>query len=167
MWATLLKLVPFRDYAYVGIAIAAAVFWWHHDQVEQAAGAAKEVSAVQAATAKAEAAADALFQKNSSEYANSVLAMKDAYEKRIADANTAHDADVKRLQQLAASRNRGSNKAVPSASSSAASSDAGNQGFSGLGIVPAGLGLELADALRQDDAALTACWAERDSLTGK
>jgi hypothetical protein len=167
MLALLLKLVPFRDYAYAALAIAAVVFWLHHDHVEQAAGAARVTAAVTAATAKANVAAQATIDKYTSEYSSSALAIKDSYEQRI-QANTAsHDADLQRLRQLATSSNSAPSKVLGSAASVGASNDTGDGSAKGLGEVPSSTALELADALRADDSALVACYADRDSLTGK
>jgi hypothetical protein len=162
----LAKLIPFRDWLYAGIAVAAVIFWFHHDHVEQVKGAAAVSAAVQTATAKAEHAAQLRINDLDQQYAATAAKVKDDYEKQLADASNQHDADLKRLRERAAGHSS-VNAAVEGASTPAAGSAGSAASAEGLGDVPAGLGLELADALRHDYAELQQCWAERDSLTGK
>jgi hypothetical protein len=166
MPALLLKLIPFRDYVYAALAIAALIFGVHEYRAIEAKGAAHEIAAVQAASVKAQAAAKAANDKLTADYSAALVTVGENYAKAIQDNDTAHSADLKRLQQRAAGGDR-ADAAVGSASPATATAGGGNQGAAGLGKVPADLALELADALRQDDAALQQCYADRDSLTGK
>jgi len=166
MFATLAKLVPFRDYVYAALVAAAIVFWFHHDAVEQKKGAAHEIAAVQAATAKVQAAAEAQIKQNDSEYASNLAKVTSGYEEELSLDAGQHDADLQRLRDADKSHS-GAHPAVGSAGPAHAGSATGTASTGGLGKVPAELALELADALRHDDAQLKACWAERDGLTGK
>lgn len=166
MIALLAKLVPFRDWLYAGLAVAAVILWFHHDHVQQAKGAAEVRTAVSAATVRLQKDAQLQIEKIDSWYAVNTAKVRDDYEKQLADASNQHDADLRRLRERAAGNGSG-NTQVAGASAPVAGSASGTASTQGLGDVPAGLGLELADALRHDDAELQQCWAERDSLTGK
>lgn len=166
MFAVLLKLIPFRDYVYAAIAIAAVVFWVHHNHVEQRVGAQREVAAVQAATAKVQAAAAATIKQKDSEYASNLAKVQTDHESQLTANADQHNADLQRLRSSYQSHG-GANTAVGSTGGAAPGPATGAQSTGGLGDVPAGLALELADALRHDDAELQACWNERDELTGK
>lgn len=167
MPAFLLKLIPFRDYAYAAVAVAAVGFWFYHDHIEQQEGAARVTTAVAAATAKANAAAQATIDKYTGEYSSSTLAIEDAYEQRIKANSSAHDLDVQRLQQRASGSGHTSEVLRGAASTGGSASPEGAASPVGLGSVSAAEALKLVDALRADDSALTACYADRDSLTGK
>lgn len=166
MYAALLKLIPFRDYVYAALALAAIVWFLHHDHVERDIGAARVTAAVREATAKAEKAAQAKVDKLNAAHADDVAHIEDRYEKAIRANDAAHAADLQRLRDRAASDAR-ANKLLGGPASGAAAGEARASGPESLGSVPAELGLEIVDALRADDAALDKCWAERDSLTGK
>jgi hypothetical protein len=173
MPALLLKLIPFRDYVYA--AIAAAVLIWYNVHVHnlEVAYAAKQVSAVTTAVAKAtakdQATAAALVASLNKQHDTDVAQVQANYEAQIKQDSADHAADLNRLRQLAAKSggSGNSNSVLESASSSAPAADGGNQSAGGLGSVPGGLSLELADALRADDSALNMCYADRDSLIGK
>lgn len=167
MLAFLLKLVPFRDYAYAALAAAAIAWFLHHDSVERAAGAAREVAAVREATAKALAAEQATIDKLNADHAKDLTAVQVSYEQTINANNASHASDLQRLRNAA----RNSNGAAPVLDSaiggSAAATEAGASSVNSLGSVPANIALQLVDALRADDAALDKCYADRDDLTGK
>jgi hypothetical protein len=172
MPALLLKLIPFRDYAYAAL-FAAAVIWYNvHVHNLEVTYAAKQTTAITAAVAsantKADAAATAKIDKLNADYAAAIVNNGVNYAKAIRLADAAHDADVKRLQLLAAAAGGGtSNTGMGSAATQASAADAGTISARALGVVPAERALDLADALRADDAALVQCYADRDSLTGK
>ena len=175
MWTVILKLVPFRDYAYAA-AFAALVIWYNvHVHNLEVAYAAQKVNAVTtavaAATKKDLADAAAKIAALTKQHAQDVAQVEATYENQIKQNTADHTADLDRLRKLAA-KNRGSgngNSAVgsPTGSGQTVPASGGDSSVGGLGSIPAGLGLELADALRADDAALTKCWADRDKLTGK
>lgn len=167
MPALLLKLIPFRDYAYAAIAAAAVGFWFYHDHVEQQEGVSRITAALATATTKANAVAQATIDKYTTEYSTSTLAIEDAYEERIKANTSAHDADVQRLQQRASGSGNADQVLRGAASSSGSTGTAGAPSSVGLGSVSATEALKLVDALRADDSALAACYADRDSLTGK
>lgn len=166
MPAFLLKLIPLRDWLYAGLAVAVLILWIHHNHVEQAKGAAAVASAVQTATNKANTAAQAKIDKLTADHADDVAQIEDRYENTIRDNDTTHAADLQRLRDRAA-RDSSTNQVLDSSISGEATSQAGAGGTESLGSVPAERALDLADALRADDAALDKCYADRDSLTGK
>lgn len=163
MLALLMKLVPFRDFAYAAIAIAAGLWWIHHDHVEQAAGAARVEAAVAAASAAAQKDAEAKVAAHDNEHAIELAKVKEIYDTAITSAAAQHAADLQRLRDIAARRSNGGGPVLGSAAPAPSGADPGPPSVGGLGEVAAGL----ADALRQDDASLSSCRAERDSLTGK
>lgn len=166
MYAALLKLIPFRDYLYAALAVAAVIWFLHHDHLERDIGAAKVVASVQAATRKAEQAAQKRIDKLNVDHANDVAQIEDRYENTIHDNDVAHAADLQRLHERSHS-DSSPGKLLGSASGGETSTQAGASSAEGLGGVPATIALRLADALRADDAALDKCYADRDSLTGK
>lgn len=159
----LTKLLPFRDLLYGGIAIAAVIFWVHHNHVEQAAGAARLQRAVAAATVKANAEAAARIKLQTQQTAAVQRQVESTYENALAVAGSQHAADLRRLREYEVRRNGHPNGVLESPAGAPAQADAGPQGFDRLGAVSA----QLAAALREDDASLLQCWTERDSLTGK
>lgn len=166
MLTALLKLVPFRDYAYAALALAAVVWFLHHDHVERGIGAARVTAAVTAATAKANAVAQDKIDKLNAAHADDVAQIEDRYENTIRANDASNAADLQRLRERAA-RNASSNQVLGSASAGEATGEAGTSSSDGLGSVPADLALKLATALRADDASLDKCYADRDGLTGK
>jgi hypothetical protein len=172
MPALLLKLIPFRDYAYAALFVAAVVWYNVHVHNLNVAYAAKQetalTSAIAAANTKADAAAKTKLDKLTADYNAAIVTIGENYAKAMQSADAAHDADTKRLQLRAASASGGaSNTGVGSAAAQASAADAGTISARALGVVPAERALDLADALRADDAALVQCYADRDSLTGK
>lgn len=171
MLALLLKAVPYRDWLYAAIAIAAVIFYNVHVHGLEVAYAAKQTQAIEeavdAATARALSAAKKTLDAKDKQYAQDLAEVKANYEKLIADGDAAHAADVARLRALADKGSGNTNPVLAGAGGTGTTGNGGTEGPGGLGKVPADLGLELVDALRQDDAALTQCYAERDSLTGK
>lgn len=160
---TLLELVPLKDWLYAGLLVLVIAFSVHEYRDIEAKGAAKETAAVQMASAAVQAQAKKTNDKLTADYSAAVVTVGENYAKAMQSADAAHDADLKLLQRRAASSGGSGNTAVGGASGAAATAGAGDEGFSGLGSVA----LELATALRADDAALTQCYADRDSLTGK
>ena len=167
MVAVLLKLVPFRDYVYAALAIGAVVFYNAHVHKLEAAAVAHEVAAVQAAGAKVMAAANAQIASINQQHAADVAKVQATYEQQISAASAQHDADLRRLRVGAAGGQHGGGPVLGSSSSASSSAGGGDGGAVGLATVPGELALKLADALRQDDAALQACYTDRDNLTGK
>jgi hypothetical protein len=166
MLAVLLKLVPFRDYAYAAVALAAVVWFLHHDHVERGIGAARVTAAVNVATAKANAAAQARIDKLNVAHASDIAQIEATYEKAIHDNSSAHAADLQRLRDSAAHNSDGE-KVLGGSEAGSAAGQTGTSGSGGLGSVPSDLALTLVDALRADDAALDQCYADRDELVGK
>lgn len=166
MLAALLKLISFRDYFYGAVALAALAFWLYHDHVERAAGAAKVTQAVAIATARATAEAATKVAALNSAHADDLAQVEERYENLIRDNDTAHSVDLEQLRQRASSSGN-ANRVLESAPRIATPAAAGTRSPETLGVVPAEEALSLADALRADDAALSKCYDDRDSLTGK
>lgn len=157
------KILPWRDWLYVGIIAAGVIFWIHHDHVEEAKGAAQITAAVRVANQKAEKVAAAQVASLNTQHAADVAKVSTVYENALVVASSRHAADLQRLRDYANYRSSRPNAVLESAPGASTQAGARSQGSGRLGTTAA----ELADALRQDDAALTACYAERDSLTGK
>lgn len=158
----LLKLIPLKDFVYLGVilAILGAALYERNHLINE--GEAKEVVAVTKAGQKAEAAAETTIKTLTDQHATAVATIEDNYEGMLKDADAQHTADTDRLRNFDAYRK--THPVLASAPGSATSTaDAGADRFERLESVSA----ELADALRRDDDALTTCYAERDSLTGK
>lgn len=169
MLAAILKLVSVRDYIYAAAAAAAVGWFLVHDHNERAAGAKHEAAAVAAASSKTQQAADIRVKQLTDTYTAQVKDITNGFQTQLAAASAQHNVDVERLRERAAASGNGAGAVLHSAagSSQGAAANTGSAGASGLGEVPGTVTLELADALRHDDAALTACYADRDSLTGK
>lgn len=170
---TIIELaLKYWKYVAVGAAVAVLVVFYnvHVDGLEKRYAAAK-VAAVDAAYKKgsdaATAAAAADIALKNKQHSTELAAVKDTYENAIKQNDSAHAADAQRLRQLAAASDRRADGVLAGAAGAGAAAGSGSESVGGLGSVPAQLGLSLADALRQDDAALNACYAERNSLTGK
>ncbi len=171
MIAALLKLVPFRDYLYAAIAIAAVVFYNVHVTKLEHGYAAKATAAIELADKNAtdrtlRAAKDALDAKDAS-YKQALAAQDVQHAQDIQARATAYAADIARLRQLAAASDRNSNAGVGSPSGTSSGTGSVSGSAEGLGYVPAELGAELAGALRATRDQRDLCYAERDSLTGK
>ena len=164
----LAKLVPFREYAYAAAAIGLVIFYnvhVHNLEVHYAAAKVAAVNeAVKSASDKLLADAKAREDKLAADYAASLKQVNDDHAKQLqADADT-HAADLKRLRQLAQAVGNGSGgPALGGPTAADAAADPRGSSLIGLGYVSAELAAALHDA--RDD--LSACYAERDSLTGK
>lgn len=168
MPALLLKLMPWRDWAYAAAALALVVYYNIHVHNLEVHYAAKQVAAVTTAVKTASdkliAAAAIEKAKDAKAYDANLKQVNETYAKHTqADAAT-HIADLQRLRQLASTAgNSGGNGSLESPSGSDSPSDPGRSSLIGLGYVSAALAAALHDA--RDD--LGFCYAERDSLTGK
>lgn len=162
----LLALIPLKDWLYAGLIAFLIIFGvvQYHDI--EAKGAAHEAATVQALSVKTDAAAKEKNDKLTADYSAAVVTVGVTYAKAMQTADAAHAADVQRLQHFAAA-NHGASPGVGGTAGSGAAADAGTGSALALGVVPAERAVDLADALRADDAALTQCYADRDALTGK
>jgi hypothetical protein len=172
MWIAIEWALKYWKYVAIGFAVIALVAFYNvHVHNLEVSYAASKVAAVDAAykrgSDEARAAAAAEIESKEKEHSAAMAAVRGEYEDRIQQNDAAHAADAERLRQRAAASARRANGVLAGAGSSGPAPDGGAAGVGGLGSVPAQLGLALADALRQDDAALSACYAERDSLVGK
>jgi hypothetical protein len=167
-FAGLIKLLPFRDYAYAAAAAAALVWYNVHVHNLEVAYGTKQVAATNAAYADASAktlsAAKKLLDAKDAQHAQDLAKVEANYETQLkASANT-HAADLQRLRQLAANESSSdSNSVLAGSGGSGSSAGAGGSSLVGLGYVSA----ELASALHDARNDLRACYADRDSLTGK
>lgn len=170
MWA-LAKLVPLKDWLMAAAAVALVVFYNVHVHDLEVAYAAKQVDAVNAAykrgSDEALRAAKKIADDKEAAYTAREAQTEENYENLIKSNDAAHLADISRLRQRAADSEQRANSLLGSAGGAGPAPGSGDQGLGGLGFVSGALALELADALRQDDAALSTCYDERDSLTGK
>lgn len=160
------KLIPFRDYFYAAVAVAAVIFYNVHVHELEVGYAKQRVAAVEAADKAAtdrtlRAAKDAIDAKEK-QYTLQLSQVEDTYETQLKSADDQHNADLARVRQLTAASNRGAGSVLSGSGSSGAEAACG-----ALCAAALGAGAELAAALRQDDAALTACYDERDKVTGK
>ena len=162
MLALLTKLLPFRDWIYAALAVAAVAGWFYHDHVIATQAVAHERAAVAAASAKAEHDAESRVAALAAQHTAELIKLKVDYDAQISHALAAHVDDVQRLRDYDTYR-RAHPVLVGAVGTLGQALADGSDSFAALGAVSA----ELADALRHDDAALTACYADRDALTGK
>ncbi len=166
MLALLSKLIPFRDYAYAALAASAVVWYNVHIHNLEVAHDAKQNAAIAAETRKVTDAANAKMAQTVADYEAANEQEEANYAITVKADIDQHNLDVQRLRDATAAKGD-SSAVLGSAPSSAPAASGGDQSLTGLGSVPANLALEQADAVRQDDAALAKCYADRDSLTGK
>ena len=162
----LAKLVPFRDYFYAAIVVAAVIWYNVHVHGLITADEHKRDAAVAEESVKVQTAALAREAQDIADYTTRLKKANDDYATRIQADGTAHAADIARLRQLAAGQSGGS-AALHSAPSTGTADGPIGTSDGALGYVPAELGAELADALRATAAQRDLCYADRDSLTGK
>jgi len=157
MWMLVAKMIPFRDYAYAAAAIAAVVWYNVHVHNLEVGYAKQKTDAIYAAVDAVQKAAKAKADEKEKQYQSAMQMVQESYNAQIADANTQHDADLERVRKLTAQIRSGS---VSSGSTGTqAGADAG-----AISVAALGVGAELADALRHDDASLQLCWDERDAV---
>lgn len=166
--ALLAKLVPIRDWIYLGVfvALVAGFFYYRHSLIVE--GEHTEAAAVQVASNKAVAAATIQVAKLTADHEKAVTKIKEDSDAQLKTASTQHDSDAQRLREYDAYRR--AHPAVQSIASGSGDQAAGNGGavsddarLSSLEQV----GLGLATAVNTGRAALSACMAERDDLNGK
>lgn len=166
MLAILSKLVPFRDYVYAALAIAAVTFYNVHVHDLEVAYGAKQKAAVEqayaAASAQALSAAKKVADAKEAQYTIQLSQVEENYETALKSADAQHAADLARVRQLTAQGNSDANAVLHSTDGTGTGSDGGPSRAAALGAA-----VDLADALRRDDAQLTQCWHDRDALTGK
>lgn len=157
MWfAALLKLIPGRDFFYGALIIGAALFAWHcYDKYTDAVDFARTVKAESAALDK-QAKQD--IKDKDAAYIGAMKTIGDAYATALKNASVAHDSDAQRLREYAAYR--ATHPSMDASGGKEAPADGRPGSLSQLGAAALGL----ADALRTDDAALVACYADRDEI---
>lgn len=155
------KLLPIRDWIYAGLAVLAVLFWFWHDHQVAAAAVAHENAALQAQSEADITAAENWIDTLNKQHAADVAKVQGDYEKLIAANSASYAADLQRLRTLTAHSK--TSTVLGSASAATSSPNGGACDISRVGSMAA----KLADALRRDDAALVACRAERNLLTGK
>jgi hypothetical protein len=164
----LLAMIPGKDLAYIVaiVAIVAGGWYWHHETIVKTQE--RDHAAYVAAGAKAQADAQAKIAEFEKQHAADVAKVQETYEKQHQADIAQRSSDLERLRQFDAYRRAhqvsGNPAGKPAAASSGGSSTSDFiQILSGLEPVASGL----ADSTRQSTAALSACMAERNSLTGK
>lgn len=166
--ALLAKLVPIRDWIYLGIFVAmvAGFFYYRHSLIVE--GEHTEAAAVQVASNKAIAAANIQIAQLTKDHENAVAKIQVATTAQLQAVAVQHDSDLERLREYDAYRR--AHPAVQSVPSGSGNQAAGNGGavtdddrLSSLEQV----GLGLATAVNTGRVALNACMKERDDLVGK
>ena len=155
----LLALIPTKDWFYGALVVGIAVLGWHfYDKYTDAVNYANTVKA-ESATAKA--AAEKQIADLTTAYNTGLKANELIYENELKTAAEQHATDTERLRNAATARN--SDPVLQGASGLDAAVAAWSGRLGRLESISSGL----ADALRQDDAAASQCWNNRDALTGK
>jgi len=159
MLASILALIPTKDWFYGALIASLGLLGWHfYDKYEDAIKYAATVKAESVATL---ADAKKTIADQTASYSANLQKVLDN-DAKIAAANiTANSADLDSLRRIAALNS--SNPVLQGASGTAAEAAAW---ASRLGQVES-ISADLANALRNDDLAVSECRAERDSLTGK
>ena len=157
-----------RGYLYAGLAVGLiGTFGWYTYH-ERSLGAAHEAVAVEKASAKVQAEADAKIAALVAAHTKEVATIQETINAQIKAANDQHDSDSQRLRDYDAYRN--SHQPVRSATSTPADSKPGNTvpDVSGdsLGSLEQ-VALGLTDAVKSLMLSLNACMAERNDLVGK
>jgi hypothetical protein len=165
---SLLSLIPGKDLFYGAVIVVLLLFGWHEVNHLKAEGAAKEVTALQVSSAKLTAAAQKQVQETATNYASTLVTVKENLDGQVKAAATQHDIDAQRLREYDAYRRQ--HPAVASAGTgpsgqSAGSTSAGSDEPRLASLEQVALGL--ADGGREVSIALTSCVKERESLTGK
>lgn len=158
----LLKLIPFRDYLYAALAIAGVAYYNIHVHGLIEADRKHEQAALAVQSAKALADARTQIDDLNKKHAAEVAANEAKHESDLKANSDATAAELQRLRDIAA-RSSSGRPVVVSATSPSASGDSGDDSLVRLGFVSE----ELASALRDARTDLGACYADRDSLTGK
>lgn len=157
----LLKLIPLKDWVYVAAIVAiVSVFTWYTVH-ERHVGATHELAAVTKAGHKAEDAAEQRIKTLTDQHAIDVAKVEENYENLLKTADDQRVSDLQRLRNADAYRK--THSVLGSTSGAGTQTTSGTTCLNPLESISA----ELADALRRDDAALAACYVERDSVTGK
>lgn len=164
----LLKLIPIKDWLYTGIIAALLIGFWYYTVHERELGAAREMAALQASSAKLQVAAQKQVAETAANYATTLNTIQEKQSDEIKMAAAQHDADARSLLYYDTYRrlhpalgSPASGPGTAGAGSSVAPTDDGR--FSSLEQVALGL----AGAARSDAGSLTACMADRDALTGR
>ncbi len=164
----LLALIPLKDWlwaALVAALIAGVIYERNHLIAE---GAAHEIAALQASSAKLQAAAEAKVQETAANYAATVAALTEKHDADTQVANAQLSNDAQRLRDYDAYRR--SHQTVGGPASAAAINGSGTGGNSGSDDKFTSLeqvALGLAGSVAHTSIALIGCMAERNSLTGK
>jgi len=164
----LFSLIPFKDWVYSGVIVALIAFGVYERNHLIDEGEQRETAAVQAASEKAEAAAEAKIVNLNVQHAAEVASVKGALNVQLQTVSAQHDADAQRLREYDAYR--AAHPAMASAQARSGTANAGAAGGVGdddrlSSLEQVALGLATAGA--RVNAALTACMADRDGLDGK
>jgi hypothetical protein len=168
MIAILAKLIPFRDWLYLGAFIAligAGVYERTHLINE---GKAKEIVSLKKSSDSLNAAADAKVAQLTADHVKEVADLQEKFDEQQRASSLQSASDSDRLREYDAYRR--SHPAVQSASSGPAAAGArtgSDSQVDSIAIRMEEVALGLADADRETLNALQSCMIERDSVTGK
>lgn len=161
----MLALIPLKDWIYLGVIVALLAAFGGYTVHERRAGAAHEITALQKSSAKLTADADKKIATLTAAHAATLKKVLDDHDTQIAADTSQHNADLARLRDADAYRHQHpaiSSAAQPSGTAAAGSGVAGQDGGSIERLEQ--VSANLADALRDSSAALSACMVERSSL---
>jgi hypothetical protein len=164
----LLALVPIKDWVYLSLILALIGGFVSYTIHERHLGAAHEVAALKKSSNTLQAAAVKHNAEIAKAYAASSSKIVGDLNAQLKTASDQHDSDAQRLREY--DTYRSAHPAVGSAGSAVGVVAAGNESSNGLDQRLASLeqvALGLATADREVSDSLTACIAERNSLTGK
>lgn len=164
----LLALLPARDYFYAALIIALIAFGVYERNHLIDEGITHETAAVTAASAKAEAAADAKIKVLTAQHEKTVEAIEEDYAQHEQANIAQRSADADRLREYDAYR-RAHGSVASAASGPAATIQAASDASGGDEILERleSISVDLAASLRDEAVALSSCMVERDALTGK
>ena len=161
----MLALIPLKDWIYLGVIVALLAAFGGYTVHERRAGAAHEITALQKSSAKLTADADKKIATLTAAHAATLKKVLSDHDAQITADTSQHNSDLARLRDADAYRRQHS--AISSAAQPPGATAAGSSGPSqdngGIELLEQ-VSANLADALRDSSATLTACMVERSSL---
>jgi hypothetical protein len=164
----LLKLVPLKDWIYLSLIVALLGGFVSYTIHERDIGKAHELAVLKKSSDELQAKAAAHVAQVAKAYSTASISNLETLNAQLKTASDQHDSDAQRLREYDAYR-----RAHPAVASAQTGSGTGGQGGSGANQDDGQLSsleqvaLGLATAGREVNAALGACMADRNALTGK
>ena len=161
----MLALIPLKDWIYLGVIVALLAAFGGYTVHERRAGAAHEITALQKSSAKLTADADKKIATLTAAHAATLKKVLSDHDAQIAADTSQHNSDLARLRDADAYRRQ--HPAVSSAAQSSGTTATGSDNASQVdGSIERleQVSANLADALRDSNATLSACMVERSSL---